>query len=107
MTKLENVFSREITLEEPTDNIFEIHRRHRDIFIVLDGEVKFIHSILYSGVSKYDSEKDIQKVEVQLGRQTTIARAGDCVIFDPGEAHKPNMKAGTDVARVLLIKELV
>lgn len=99
-------FIQEVTPLPADEKKFEIHRRHRDIFIIVEGMATFYHTIMYEAITEYDPDRDIQKVNAPI-YDFTVVKPGDVLIFEPGEAHKPFVYAGCQTVKFIIIKEVV
>jgi YhcH/YjgK/YiaL family protein len=86
---------------------FEAHRRYVDIQLVVRGQ----ESIGYAPVEKlttvepYDSAKDIEFFAVPQEPASLALRAGEFVVFAPGDGHRPSLHLdGPHVSRKVVVK---
>jgi len=104
--RYKNITIQEIVPKTEQEKGFEVHYKHRDIFIILDGETTFQRGINYRMINQYNEEKDVQKVEVEK-YETFALKAGDVIIFEPYEPHRPLLKAGSPTVKFIILKEKV
>jgi YhcH/YjgK/YiaL family protein len=86
---------------------FEAHRRYVDIQLVVRGQ----ESIGYAPVASlttlepYDSAKDIEFFAVPQESASLALRAGEFVVFAPGDGHRPSLHLdGPHVSRKVVVK---
>ncbi|WP_114192612.1 YhcH/YjgK/YiaL family protein [Edaphovirga cremea] len=88
----------------------EYHARYLDIQIVLAGEEGMTFSNLPAGKPDTDwlAEKDIAFLPSGEDEKSFVMKAGDFVVFYPGEVHKPLCAVGEPAnVRKAVVKMLV
>ena len=86
---------------------FEAHRRYVDIQLVVRGQeaIGFAPAAALTTVEPYDAAKDIEFFAVPPESATLALRAGDFVVFAPGDAHRPSLHLdGPHVSRKAVVK---
>jgi biofilm protein TabA len=86
---------------------FEAHRRYIDIQLVVRGQeaIGFAPAASLTTVESYDAAKDIEFFAVPPESATLALRAGDFVVFTPGDAHRPSLHLdGPHVSRKAVVK---
>jgi len=104
MTTYPEIKIQEIVPKSIGEKHFEIHRFHRDIFIIIEGEAMFQSALTYKATGPYDEEKDVQKAEA-AAYKTVIVKVGEGISFEPDEPHKPLLLAGSRTVRFVILKE--
>jgi len=86
---------------------FEAHRRYIDIQLVVRGQESIGYAPVASLVSSepYDATKDIEFFSVPQESAAIALRAGDFVVFAPGDGHRPSLHLdGPHVSRKVVVK---
>jgi len=86
---------------------FEAHRRYIDIQLVVRGQESIGYAPVASLVSAepYDATKDIEFFSVPQESAAIALRAGDFVVFAPGDGHRPSLHLdGPHVSRKVVVK---
>ena len=86
---------------------FEAHRRYIDIQLVVRGQESIGYAPAASLVSAepYDAAKDIEFFGVPQESAALALRAGDFVVFAPGDGHRPSLHLdGPHVSRTVVVK---
>ncbi|MGS4817737.1 YhcH/YjgK/YiaL family protein [Raoultella terrigena] len=98
------------TTEALSERRAEYHARYLDIQIVLQGEEGMTFSTRPAGTPDIDwlADKDIAFLAAGEEEKTMILRAGDFVVFYPGEVHKPLCAVGSPAkVRKAVVKMLM
>jgi YhcH/YjgK/YiaL family protein len=86
---------------------FEAHRRYIDIQLVVQGQESIGYAPVASLVTAepYDATKDIEFFSVPQESAAIALRAGDFVVFAPGDGHRPSLHLdGPHVSRKVVVK---
>jgi len=86
---------------------FEAHRRYIDIQLVVRGQESIGYAPVTSLVTAepYDATKDIEFFSVPQESAALALRAGDFVVFAPGDGHRPSLHLeGPHVSRKAVVK---
>jgi len=90
----ENIFALVSSYETSpaSRNSFEIHRKHADVQVVIEGEEKVDVSLSdeLEAVSEYDEATDKVRLESPQDSASLVMRRGYFAVIYPNEAHRPN-----------------
>jgi biofilm protein TabA len=89
-----------------SQNRFEIHRKHADVQVVIEGEEKVEVSLSeLKSVSEYYDAKDKVFLESPRDSASVVMRRGYFAVIYPNEAHRPNCDMhGKQHVRKIVVK---
>lgn len=79
------------------DAKYEAHKHYTDIQCILEGEelMSFEPTVNLKASEEYNAEKDVIKFNNDIHGIDIVVRAGEYLIFQPQDGHKPKAMNGT------------
>ena len=101
----DKVYASVQTYETKNDAKYESHRKYIDIQYMIKGVEKVGVTNLSNCTSciEYDSQKDLEFFDINLGDEYLELAQGYFLVFYPQDAHKPSIKYNTNS----LVKKVV
>lgn len=95
----------EIELKSPQDKTFELHKKHKDLFLVGENPVLYEYSIKegYEEIENYNEEEDFQRVNT-IFYAGVIVDKDEFILFDEMTLHRPNLKVISNNSKVKIFK---
>lgn len=104
----ENIFMNvmQFTTQSPEQKKAELHQQYIDIQMLLSGEERILFGMSDSArqCEEMHIEDDYQLCSQIADEQAMVLKPGKCVIFMPGEPHKPGcvVQAPMDIKKVVI-----
>lgn len=93
----EKIFANVQEYETKSDAKYETHRKYIDIQYMIRGKelVGVIDKTGCTTCIPYDSEKDLEFMDINVEEDYQILNEGDFLVFYPQDAHKPSISPKT------------
>lgn len=89
------------------DSLIEVHKNYIDVHIVLSGQESLTYAIQpvsSTFMKNKEFDNDVEFMECVAGEQNITLKAGEFVVFYPGEWHRPMVSetGGLPIDKVVL-----
>lgn len=89
--------------KEEKNSIYEYHKVHLDVQVMLKGIEKCKHSLMKGDPDSVNDESDSAEIESEADEECLL-KEGTSVIYFPLEVHKPGIKVTDGINRKVVFK---